>query len=348
MLTVGLDVHQSCSSVCVLDEKGNRVREREVRGGWDKVVEELGKLKEPFQVCYEASTGYGALYERLLPLAKKVAVAHPGKLRLIFQSKKKSNRADASKLAALLHLNQVPLVHVPGQEVRSWRGLIEHRRRLVDKQVQVKNQIRALLRGMGIKGGHRASLWTKAGRKWLGELPWPTAIESLRVEVMVEELVDLKKKIDRVTGVLDEMGSVCAGVSLLQTIPGVGPRTAEAFVAYVDDPRRFRSDTIGAYFGLVPREDSTGSHRHLGHLTREGSATVRKLLTEAAWRASVGDAGVKKKYEQMLRGDKSRRKLAVVALGHWLCRVMLAMLKSGEAFRPSSPPLCQDESKQVS
>jgi len=336
MLTVGLDVHQSCSSLCVLDEKGNRVREQEVRGGWDHVVEELGKFQEPFQICYEASTGYGALYERLTPLAKKVAVAHPGKLRLIFQSKKKSNRVDASKLASLMHLNQVPAVHVPSQEVRSWRGLIEHRRRLVDKRVMVKNQIRALMRGYGIKGAHGANLWTKAGVKWLRELPWPTTLEKLRLEVMLEELTDLQKKERQVTEALDKLGSQHSGVGLLQTIPGVGRRTAEAFVAYVDDPHRFRSGKIGSYFGLVPREDSTGTHRHLGHVTREGPSTVRKLLTEAAWRGSQSDEVIKAVYERLLRGDKGRRKLAVVALGHWLCRVMLAMLKTGEVFRGSS------------
>jgi transposase len=336
MLTVGLDVHQSSSSVCVLDEKGNRVREQEVRGGWDKVVEALGKLGEPFQVCYEASTGYGALYERLVPLAKKVAVAHPGKLRLIFQSKKKSNRVDAQKLAALMHMNQVPAVHVPRQEVRSWRGLLEHRRRLVDKRVMVKNQIRALLRGYGIKGGPRACLWTQAGVKWLRELAWPTALEKLRLEVMLEELSDIQKQIVRVVEALDALGAQHAGVVLLQTIPGVGPRTAEAFVAYVDDPHRFRSGTIGSYFGLVPREDSTGNVRHLGHVTREGPSTVRKLLTEAAWRGAQCDAVIQAVYERMLRGDKGRRKLAVVALGHWLSRVMLAMLKTGEEFRGSA------------
>jgi transposase len=337
MLTVGLDVHQSSSSVCVLDEKGNRVKEREIRGGWDPLIEELGKLKEPFQVCYEASTGYGALYERLAPLASRVAVAHPGKLRLIFQSKKKHNRADAAKLAALLHLNQVPAVHVPNREVRSWRGLIEHRTRLVNKQVQVKNQIRALLRGQGIKAGHRAGLWTKKGTQWLREVPWPTATESLRLEIMLEELSDLKKKISRVTEALDTSGSSHPGVGLLRTIPGVGPRTAEAFVAYVDDPKRFRAGTIGSYFGLVPREDSSGNQRHLGHVTREGPSTVRKLLTEAAWRAAYSDAGVKCVYERLLRGDKKRRKIAIVALGHWLCRVMLAMLKSGEPYRVATP-----------
>jgi transposase len=333
MLTVGLDVHQSCSSVCILDEKGNRVRQQEIHGGWDQVVAELGKLREPFQICYEASTGYGALYERLTPLAKKVAVAHPGKLRLIFLSKKKHNRADAAKLATLLHLNQVPSVHVPSQAVRSWRGLIEHRRRLVDKRVMVKNQIRALLRGYGLRGGHRSCLWTKAGEKWLAELTWPTAMETLRVGVMLEELVDIQKKIDTVTAGLEAVGGKHSGVALLMTIPGVGPRTAEAFVAYVDDPHRFRSGTVGSYFGLVPREDSTGNVRHLGHVTREGPSTVRKLLTEAAWRGACGDGGIKAVYERLLRGDKGRRKLAVVALGHWLCRVMLAMLKTGEAYR---------------
>jgi transposase len=283
-------------------------------------------------------------------LAQKVAVAHPGKLRLIFQSKKKSNRVDAQKLAALLHLNQVPRVHVPCQEVRSWRGLIEHRRRLVDKRVKVKNQIRALLRGYGIKGGPRSRLWTKAGVKWLLELPWPTTMEKLGLEVMLEELADLRRKIDRVVEVLDEMGAKHPGAVLLQTIPGVGPRTAEAFVAYVDDPGRFKPGTIGSYFGLAPREDSTGNVRHLGHVTREGPATVRKLLTEAAWRGTQNDAGIKRVYERFLRGDKGRRKLAVVALGHWLCRVMLAMLKSGEVFREPAAapsPLPAPESKDA-
>ena len=42
-------------------------------------------------------------------------------------------------------------------------------------------------------------------------------------------------------------------VELLMTIPGVGIRTAEAFMAYVDDIRRFtRINCIGSYFGMIP------------------------------------------------------------------------------------------------
>jgi transposase len=337
MLSVGLDVHQSSSSICVLDDKGNKIRQREVRGGWDQVVLALGEIKgelqEPLRICYEASTGYGALYERLVPVAREVAVAHPGRLALIFQSKKKSNKADAAKLAALLHLNQVPRVHVPRQEVRSWRGLIAYRGRLVDKRIMAKNQIRALLRGQGIKGPWGQLLWNKTGMKWLAEQKWPTAIEALRLEMLLEEVGDLDRKVQRVTEALDEIAGGHAGVQLLQTIPGVGPRTAEAFVAYVDDPHRFRSGSIGAYFGLVPREDSTGDVRRLGHVTREGPSTVRKLVTEAGWRGVGLSPRMKQVFERIGRGDKSRKKLAIVALGHWLCRVMLAMLKTGAEFR---------------
>jgi transposase len=316
-----------------LDGKGNIVRQHEVKGGYEAVAEALSKVKEPFQACYEASTGYGSLYDRLQPLAEKLLVAHPGKLKLIFQSKKKHNRADAQKLASLLHLNQVPAVHVPVQEVRSWRGLIEYRRSLVDRLVALKNQVRALLRGQGIKGPTGKRLWSKTGLAWLSEVKWPTKLETLRLELQLEQLSELIKKIDRVTEALDEIAARHTPVALLMTIPGVGPRTAEAFVAYVDDPHRFRCGTIGAYFGLVPREDSTGDHRRLGHITREGPATVRKLLTEAGWRGSYKSARIKEVFERHLKGDKGRRKLAIVGTGHWLCRVMLAMMRSGEAFR---------------
>jgi transposase len=333
MLTIGLDVHQSRTSLCMMDARGNTLRQQEVKGGLDAVTEVLRKIKEPFQVCYEASTGYGALYDRVRPLAARVEVAHPGRLKVIFKSNKKHNKADAQKLASLMHLNQVLAVHVPPQEVRSWRGLIEYRRSLVDRVVAVKNQVRALLRGQGIKGPAGKGLWTESGIQWLYEVKWPTEIERFRMGLLVEQVEDLHVKVERVTGALDEIAAKHPGVGLLMTIPGVGPRTAEAFVAYVDDPKRFRSGTVGAYFGLVPREDSTGDHRHLGHITKEGPSTVRKLLTEAGWRGVSKSARIKEIFERVMRGDKGRRKLAMVATGHWLCRVMLAMLKNGEVFR---------------
>jgi transposase len=124
------------------------------------------------------------------------------------------------------------------------------------------------------------------------------------------------------------------GVALLRTIPGVGLRTAEAFVAFVDDPNRFKPKSIGAYFGIVPRQDASSDRNRLGRITKDGTAIVRGLLTEAAWQGIRRSASIRAVFERISGGDPDRKKRAIVATGHYLCRVMLGMLRTGEAWNP--------------
>ena len=95
MLHVGLDVHWRQSTFCVLDGNGRHLRTRAIRGTWDKVLPEMAKIKRPFAVCFEATTRYGYLHEQRSRMAKWVVVAHPGQLRRIFRSRRKSDRVDA-------------------------------------------------------------------------------------------------------------------------------------------------------------------------------------------------------------------------------------------------------------
>ncbi len=96
---VGLDVHQRLSAVCILDENGKREKQFIVRGPWAKLFEALGEIPGPLAMCYEASNGYGFLYDLLSEIGDRVVVAHPGQLRLILRSKRKHDRVDAEKLA---------------------------------------------------------------------------------------------------------------------------------------------------------------------------------------------------------------------------------------------------------
>ena len=127
MWSIGIDVHQRKSQVCILDENGKPVKQTMIHGTWTRLLEFLERVDHPFAVCYEASCGYGHLYDKLRRISQRVVVAHPGQLRLIFRSKQKSDRCDARKLATLLFLDQVPPVYVPSLDVRSWRQLIEFR-----------------------------------------------------------------------------------------------------------------------------------------------------------------------------------------------------------------------------
>jgi len=334
-----LDVHFGKSQMCVLDAHGQVLKEQMVLGPWSEVVAQLGRLRRPFQVCYEASLGYGHIHELLgkLPQSQRIVVAHPGQLRLIFKSKKKNDRVDAKKLATLLYLDQVPQVHVPGQAVRSWRALIEWRQKLLARRVMAKNQIRSLLKSCGIVPLKGKKLWSRMGIKWFQEQVWPTDMEALRRDMLVQDLTDLDARMQRVESALAARAAGHPGMALLQTIPGVGVRTSEAFLAYVDDPQRFgRVGSVGVYFGLVPCQDASASKNRLGHITKEGPATVRKLLTEAAWQGTMRSPRIQAHFAQICQGKSERRKIALVATARWLSTVMLAMLKSGECWRPET------------
>lgn len=338
MLTVGIDWHQRSSSVCVLDEHGCRIRNFKMQNHPRALVERLRRELEgqAFQVGLEASCGSGTLFDLLSAIARRVVVMHPARLRLIFASKRKNDRIDAERLAKLLYLDEAPQVHVPTLEVRAWRELVQTRDAAVKKRTRAKNGLRALLRSLLIKAPK--GLWSKAGRAWLAEVDLPTACARVRRDLLLEEVCHFDRQITLLNRELNRIGSKHAGVTLLRTIPGVGPRTAEAFCAFVDDPRRFGSKTIGAYLGLVPRQDQSGSMNRMGHITREGPAVVRRLLAEAAWRSTQLSAEVKAFYERVKRGDPERRKIALIATAHYLARVMLVMLQTGEVWRETPQP----------
>lgn len=338
---VGLDVHARQSSLEILNDRGQTVKRQTIHGSWDRVAQAVAELPRPMSICYEASCGYGTLHEKLAPLAKRVVVAHPGQLRLIYKTKRKNNRVDAAKLAKLLYLDVVPTVHVPNLDVRQWRGLIEFRRRMVSRRTSLKNQIKALLRGLNIAVPQDLcrlrSLWSRKGIAWLRQLDETQllrGVDALRRDLMTEELLEVNGKIKRVEIELGKIAARHPGVQLLMTIPGVGIRTAESVMAYIDDINRFeRMSSLGVYFGLTPCQDASAAVNRLGHITREGPATARQMLCEAAWQGIRRSKRIRGWFDRIVGNDPDRRKIALVAVARKMVVVMGAMLRSGEVWR---------------
>jgi transposase len=329
MFYVGLDIHTTRIAICVLNETGQLVRRCQVRG-IEEMLRILKGLPDRFEVCYEASCGYGHYHDLLQPLAARVVVAHPGQLRLIFRSRNKNDRNDAERLAKLLYLGEAPTVHVPSLEVRTWRELINCRSQVIAKRTRAKNTLRALLRGAGVVPPRHPALWTKTGLAWLRRLELPTLSQQLRRDLLLEEVETLNGQLRRIERQLSHQAEHTPAVARLRSIPGVGIRTAEAVAAFVDDPDRFpNAKAVGRYFGLVPCQDQSGDRNRLGHITREGAPVVRQLVAEAAWQAQRRSPTVRAYFERVQRGDPQRKKIALVATAHYLVRVMWAMLKRG-------------------
>jgi transposase len=329
MFHVGLDIHTKHISICALNETGQVAQRCRVRS-IEEMLHVLQGLPDRFEVCYEASCGYGHFHDLLRPLAERVLVAHPGQLRLIFRSKNKNDRNDAERLAKLLYLGETPTVHVPALEVRTWRELINCRSQVIAKRTRAKNPVRALLRSAGVVPPRQPGLWTKKGLAWLRQLALPTVSQQLRRDLLLEEIETLLRQVRRIEQQLNRQAQQTPAVAQLRSIPGVGVRTAEAMAAFIDDPHRFRNaKAVGRYFGLVPCQDQSGDKNRLGHITREGAPVVRQLVAEAAWQALRRSPTVRAYFERVQRGVPQRKKIALVATAHYLVRVMWAMLRRG-------------------
>jgi len=327
-----MDWHSRQTDLTIRDGNGRKRLHRHVRGGIDAVIAELRKIREPFSVTFEASTGYGHVYDELARVAHTVRVAHPGHLRLIFRAKHKHDRVDSDKMSKLDYLDEVPQVHVPRHDVRAWRRLIAYRNRMVGDRTATKCRVRAFLRSLGIEAPK--GLWTKAGIEWFRGLEFADEFDALMRDEHVERLAHQEALIRRVTKVLDARARTHPAVGLLMTIPGVGARTAEAIVAWIDDIKRFSSvRKVADYFGLTPCLDQSAGSARYGHITREGPSVVRRLVVEAAHQGARRSARIGAYCERVMRGDAGRKKIAIVATAHYLVRVMAAMLRTGEVWR---------------
>jgi transposase len=156
----------------------------------------------------------------------------------------------------------------------------------------------------------------------------------LRRDLLLEEIETLNRQLRRIERELNHRAERTPAVFQLQSIPGVGVRTAEAVAAFLDDPHRFpNAKSVGRYFGLVPQQDQSGDQNRLGHITREGPPVVRRLIAEAAWQAQRRSPTVQAYFARAQRDDPQRKKIALVATAHYLVRVMYALLKHGTLWQ---------------
>ena len=123
-------------------------------------------------------------------------------------------------------------------------------------------------------------------------------------------------------------------IQRLQTIAGVGPRLAEALVAFLDDPHRFKSSKqVGSYVGLTPRQYQSGLSDRQGRISGQGNKLLRTLLVEISWISLRYNPWAKETYDRLVRGSPSRKNIAIVAVARKLLVRCWAMLRDKQDWR---------------
>jgi transposase len=296
-------------------------------------------------VVIEACANAGWVHDRAAAAGHPVRVANTtGEAWKFTRLKRKTDHDDAKRLAELEAIGQLPTVALPDPATRQRRMLIGFRQELVGQRVACQNRIRALFAAHAVAMPTGAKAWTADGlavieaqAKGLADCG-PDELWRGMLGMAVAQYRELDGRIREVERALDRLGAADPGTRLLLSIPGVGPRTAEAVAAHLGDPNRFASGKqVGAYAGLVPTQYQSGVTDRKGRITRRGPAVLRKLLVECAWCMLRYNPWARAQYARLTGGGASRKKPAVVAVARKLLVRCWAMLRSGQAWRDDTP-----------
>lgn len=331
---VGMDLGKKESQIAILTEAGELIEKR-MRTERQRLVEWF-KDRPKARILIEASTISEWVARVLEGLGHEVIVADPNYAPMYAQRSRrvKTDRRDALALAEACKLGAYRLAHRTSDEQRHVRALLTVRDSVVRARARLVTLAQAILsrEGLRVPTGSSGCFGERVER--LG-LPLQLAAE---IAPLLAMLVPLNEQIGQLDEKLDELGRKDERVKRLMTMPEIGPVTAVAYVATLDEAERFRgAHQVEAYLGLVPREWSSSEVQRRGHITKAGNSRMRWLLVEAAWRVATHR---KRPETQALREWTERiarrrgQRVAVVALARKLSGILYAMWRDGSAYDP--------------
>ena len=248
----------------------------------------------------------------------------------------KSDRNDARNIAQLMRLGWFRPVHCKSMSAQETRAMLTARKLIQAKLQDVENSLRGILRGFGLKVGKttKRSFAARIGELVAGH-PALEAIAAATLAVhtvLLREFNQFEKRV-RTMSLLD------AKARLLMSMPAVGPIISLTYASAVDDPSRFTSSKqAGPLFGLTPKKYQSGETDYSGRISKNGDASVREALYEAAHiiltKPIKGCAQLKSWAMRIAR--RAGMNKAKVALARKLAVIMLRMLKDNVPFNPAA------------
>lgn len=331
-LTIGIDLGDTYSQLCVLDEEGEVIEESRVRTT-EAAFRARFEAAEPGLAVMEAGTHSPWVSRLLKELGLEPLVANPASLHR--KGRKKSDRIDAEKLArwARSDPEMLDAIEHAGAEVQADMALVHSRRSLVEARTKLINRAGGLVKSYGSRlprcdADYFAERVRAAVPRELEQAVWPL------LEV-IATLTSQVKALDQQIKMLAETRYGWATTPMRQ-VQGVGPLTALTFALTIRDPGRFRkSRQVGAYLGLTSRQDQSDEIDREHSISKAGNVYLRKLLVQSAhYILERGpDSDLKRWGLRKAEGGKKAKKRAVVAVARKLAVLLHRLWASGEDYR---------------
>lgn len=335
-ITIGMDLGDKNTVICVLNATGKPVKNISLENSED-VLRSFFKAYKGALVAIEAGTHSPWISRLLITMGCDVLVGNPRKLRVIWDSDKKSDYRDAEMLARIARFDPAllyPITH-RGKQAQLDMELLQARDILVKNRANLINHVRSSVKSMGDRlPACSPECFHTRGREHLPR-ELQSSIEPVLsiIEQLTLQIKEYNKKIDQIST------ERYPETDLLRAIQGVGPITALAFVLTLEDPNRFhKSRQVGSFIGLTPRQDQSGETDKQLRITKAGNPYLRRLLVQAA-HYSLGPFGAQSNLRKFglrlaARGGKNAKRRAVVAVARKLAVLMHRLWQRGEVYVP--------------
>jgi transposase len=338
MVHVGVDLHKNLIVLCVVRQDLSVQTLRRLACQDVNEIVAFFKNLGTFQAAVEATGSYEWFVTLIEPLAHRVVLVNAKKYRIIAESCHKTDKNDARNLAKSLAQDALPLAYRPTPRQREHRTLVRHRKFLQKQRTQIRNKVRRIANDYN---ADRRDLFTVKGQLALAQIKLNMS-ERFIVDQLMKQFKLLNDQLKALTCRIEEFAKEASEGEqkhreVLRTIPGVGPVTTEVVLAELGGVDRFKSAKGAvAYAGLAPgRRESAGKGRDLG-ISKSGSGLLRCALVEASWQLARRSPFWKSTYLKLKARRGARR--AIVAIARRLLGVMIALLRSNEAYKEPPPP----------
>jgi transposase len=330
---IALDIHKHYSVVAGVNFEGGvilepvRIEHADLEGWLKKHIQPTD------YVVIESTTNAWHIYDLLEPLAEKVLVANPIKVKQIAQARVKTDIRDTLILARMLAANMIPAIWVPPVQVRNLRYLMSQRRHLVRMHTQTVNRMHSV--------AHRHHLSHPRGKRFNEKnTAWQqdkelSDSEKFQLELDMNTKKHLAEQTEKITKKLTRMSHRkpwAESMMYLMQLPGFGVITGMTVLAAIGDITRFESPKhLASYSGLTPGLEQSGTKNRGKKVTKEGRKDLRWAMVEVAQRAVKSDPYWQRRFNELQR--RMHRNQAIVVIAHRLLELVWYVLTRSEPYR---------------
>lgn len=314
MFTLGIDISKDSFHVELsVNDKLRHRRFSNRKEGFAELHAWLTKHKvTQVHACLEATGPYSeALALYLHGQDHVVSVVNPAQIKAFGQSellRNKDDRPDAGLIRRFCEKQRPARWTPPPAHLRELQALTRHLENLHETRQQQQNRLEATS--------------TKSVMKSLRKLVTHLDAEILRTEQQIADHIDSHP----------DLKEQC---QLLESIPGIGQRTAAKLLAEIEGISQYKSARqVAAYAGLTPKNNRSGTLRGRTRLSKTGNSRVRKALYLPAIVATRHNPIVSAFCCRLAQRGKTKMQIVGAAMRK-LIHIAFGVLKSGKMFDPN-------------